>query len=719
MATRRPDYRKRKREEQPAFLDATASVSASQFAGCRLPEIKELFATAAVLPMDANLANVQQPDALQTLQSAGRKQSSRHLRRRVKCFQSRKRHRYPRPGDAQRPAPTSTHRHVRRRHQLRHGHDEWRKEVPSSVAPTEGLNDTERVEAKTVSTTTATSKTIHWMSTHVWHAKRFRMASLFGWRIPILHQNRGCAAARRLCHSSKCLIRDATWCAQPLWIRGASFDAVASILGRLGMQLNNKDVGRTQISGGEGIAHEVDAAPLRAVCPVQWICSSSQPLFRDPVPSGGAATAAASAFFLYLFCHPSARSSLYACLSQAVQEDTSRNTIGPFDGIQGGLTCFQLRGSNDAVTNTYKATCARIFPNVVTQFLDSETPLQQQQQQHGEIVLVPGPPQTQPPAPFALRRVCPRDPTVPANYGVCGWDMLFCPGGAGGEFFAALVLAGGACPVGSTEMAFLALEAEPPCPVFPRDFPDTEQGRQYWSSSSDGRTDDHAAAGRNDAWAYLRRHWEGGEGRIRLPETIVPSLAQVDFSTVLESPTQDKDGSSVVVVRDSFARPLQQALNASGGIITSTAAARGRPKRRKRRSAGKQNCFVKEACPLSAEQQEVHQQFTMSLIDNLSLPAVLLVHIQLVGSGRMKPGGKVIFSSESSIAGYVTAGTFSAARGRYHGLGVVSARCLLKAVLCAGNQRTAMVAPTLLGSKQICLKVSVGDNKSNGVLTLL
>jgi hypothetical protein len=75
----------------PAFLDASASVSASIFGARRLPELKSMYQE---LQQDAN-ANATADPPEQCFQSIGGKTSARHLRRRTTSMHRRIRHRFP------------------------------------------------------------------------------------------------------------------------------------------------------------------------------------------------------------------------------------------------------------------------------------------------------------------------------------------------------------------------------------------------------------------------------------------------------------------------------------------------------------------------------------------------------------------------------------------------------------------------------------------------
>ena len=208
----------------PAFADVTASVIAATFAARRLPELQQVL---PAVVQRASSASRQTSSLLDTrgFQSGGHKASKRHLRRRVTSFQRRQRHRYPTNTNKKTETTTTTttatppssntlqhqqnentkqttrSRRTRRKNkrQLQATHSQWR------WLPTDD-NDSEAITAPT-----------HWIPTHIWHAKRFRMHDLWGWQVPLLHTNRGTQAAVRLVSKDeKCLVQDVTWRVQPV-----------------------------------------------------------------------------------------------------------------------------------------------------------------------------------------------------------------------------------------------------------------------------------------------------------------------------------------------------------------------------------------------------------------------------------------------------------------------------------------------------------------------
>ena len=56
--------------------------------------------------------------------------------------------------------------------------------------------------------------TVRWLETHIWHAKRFHMASLWGHKIPHFPNDKGWRACYRAA-TSKCLMWDFSYLRYP------------------------------------------------------------------------------------------------------------------------------------------------------------------------------------------------------------------------------------------------------------------------------------------------------------------------------------------------------------------------------------------------------------------------------------------------------------------------------------------------------------------------
>ena len=247
--------------------------------------------------------------------------------------------------------------------------------------------------------------------------------------------------------------------------------------------------------------------------------------------------------------------------------------------------------------------------------------------------------------PFCLRRVSLRDTAAKSNnYSACGFDLFLCPVSStvrnleeahAKTIFHNLVLAG-ACPIGLTEEAALQLDCDPPLPLFPRDYPDTVQGKLYWSSNID----------QND-WVQVRNHLEGGGGRIRIKcEEPVPN--SLDWSELVASSASSNAVSSsdpsIVMVREAFADPFRKALARVGYLPSAHHNAADQKDqlltaRRYRRPADMPFCVAAQR-RVKAE-FAAHQQLCQTLSSALTLPAVLLCHVQVLGRGVLRPGARL------------------------------------------------------------------------------
>ena len=227
----------------PAFLDATASVSASTFGARRLPELKNLYFSTRFVEDDKEDSIIHER---KNLLSGGGKRSSRHLRRRTTAVRSKRhRHRYPTanyvgkiPGDGKdewndsQPAfKGETRKSKRKKRSLLEGE---RFQWLFPIAGAQGASSATITDKETAVDDQGSSKVSNksWLVTHLWHSKRFHLLSppandpvFGGWTgIPLVHTNRGPRAALRLSQNkdesrnkvSSVMIRDVTWEAQPL-----------------------------------------------------------------------------------------------------------------------------------------------------------------------------------------------------------------------------------------------------------------------------------------------------------------------------------------------------------------------------------------------------------------------------------------------------------------------------------------------------------------------
>jgi hypothetical protein len=287
-----------------------------------------------------------------------------------------------------------------------------------------------------------------------------------------------------------------------------------------------------------------------------------------------------------------------------------------------------------------------------------------------------------------VRCIRPRDPLQTlTNWVACGLDV-FCSPAKAKQLFLALIL-GGACPIGVSEEAFLATECDPPLPVFPRDFPDTAEGTAYWCKPS-------------FEWHCVRSHWEGGEGRISIPNNELTCPPAVHDVHLTNSSDGVFGGADVVVVRGTFGDPFLAALS---GCAIPTLASTSTCQRRRRRCTGSGALYV-EAPRISAKDFARHQEMCESLLHALSLPAVLLCHVQAAEKGSLVAGSALFpMGDDDVILGYMSSGAFSQSRGRCHGIAVVRAAQFLQAVADSRNRRSCVVVKRLGGTKELHLLI--------------
>ena len=318
---------------------------------------------------------------------------------------------------------------------------------------------------------------------------------------------------------------------------------------------------------------------------------------------------------------------------------------------------------------------------------------------------------------MCIRRVVPRDASISCNWGVCGYD-IYCPPQYSKILFQDFVLHGGACMIGIVEEAYIALESCPPLLVFPRDYPDTPEGQKYWNHSS-------------VEWNFVRHYWEGGGGRIsniqigtldhemKVDVPAVPNHSAkkslqstvIDWKTVLGKMDDDNDSNdqieqnAIVVVRSKdFVQPFQFVLSGctnftneikisdSDQIVVSESDTKSTTtKKRTRRSPSLAN--VVAASPISILQRHNHHLMCQSLIDHLSLPAVLMCSVQLLGKGTFHSGATIYSITVSPPRtrnstgttppplGWVTTGLFSMTRGYCHGIAMIGAKAFIMTIM--------------------------------------
>jgi hypothetical protein len=361
-----------------------------------------------------------------------------------------------------------------------------------------------------------------------------------------------------------------------------------------------------------------------------------------------------------------------------------------------------------------------------------------------------------------------------ANAGVSGWDIL-CPAEYAKPIFLTLEHYGAAV-IGLAEEAALSLEADPPLPCFPRDYPDTRQGQLYWISTQKAANDSIITKERHADWSVVRHFLEGGTGRIRAmpkngrarkeqritktdsdpaakPVQIEQNKTTVTWSNVFANDDDEiSESNDLVVVRGAaFGLPFSQALTFSFAageeeepqhsknrqddepLQEQGQASRGSQKRRRRLSRVRQMGNV----DLATIKQKLkgHAELCTHLSSSLSLPALLFCRIRVCGKGTMSPGDLILITNLSTgemkvplmssqkvpnnllSIGHVTASTFSQNRGYIHGTGIVRAESLLSAAGVELRSKSSSNIRAAKGSKVTFeVKVLVGEKGNSRTL---
>jgi Ribonucleases P/MRP protein subunit POP1/POPLD (NUC188) domain len=658
----------------------------------------------------------------------------------------------------------------------------------------------------------SSSASVNWIPTHVWHAKRFHMLHQHcGWNVPLLHYDRGTKAALRLVGGSghddeeekKCLVQDVTWRMQPLVVvvpiknvtqnnmsllQTALARVIVPPISLLLHGMEGKEEAANVVENddgvvmGQGMIHGVDLFPGAALGPVVWMLRKTPLLVASGETNDGIVSEAASSnMYLYLWVDPSIRESAIEVLNgvtiaiRFVEPSADAEIEGHFEtsavspakylgtcSATEGIAYLQLRGKHTL----------RCLVAALESFVGSSSgptfdlgPLNQivasiaagkanEMSQIGEFKVMSLPSLTtrdngpHPPVnDIILISQCPRDPSLACNYGVCGYDII-CDPSLASALHLALVVKGGACPIGLTEEAALQLECEPPIPIFPRDYPDTQQGKAYWashssltSSSSSSKASTKQQSG-NDNWKTIRTFFEGGkcaisklplltslvflscqrslslwhsgQGRIRQQHAALVPLnwhALVSDSDDIDecriACTDDHsyqyNKKHIVMVRgEAFGQPFVDALigccttakkNTSSFALDDSKT--NKPHRHRRQRRLTQNPTHAVLAPLLSKKQATeHQGYLTKLLESLSLPAVLLCHVQISngGPGTISSGALIHAMDESAVEalGFCTIGAFSPSRGQFYGLAIVGAARLLRALVAS---TTATLSP--------------------------
>ena len=717
MATNKPSSssaspRKRRRRAKSTtptpFLDVTASIVASAFAASRLTEIQQLTNRAIVVDdgtsLKSSLATTTTIPLDETpYQSGGCKTATRHLRRRATSHQSRNRHRYPRGNgpkvhnnDVNNSVPNSRKGRRQKKLLLQAPHRQWTDELTA--------------KAMTIETKT-NNEVVQWLPTHIWHAKRFHMETLFGWKVPMLHTQRGAKAALRLVREEHCVIQDVTWRTRTIEWTVKQDDASNSpaFLSRIISDFRFDNSQADVIQSGQGILHRLDQYPMSALGPIEWM-----------ILPGFKSNNTERITTIRLSVHPALVQTLWEMLTQIIPEKTDN---------QPKVVTFAtlvLRGkkSRECLVNTLQnftpQDLAVHIPTDMPHFgsirLDNLTTVPSN---HLSLQQKADPVQSA--CDLIFTRIAPRSSQHACNWGVCGFQITGPPDDLA-RVFHELVVKGQACPIGIVEESHLQLECDPPLLHFPRDFVDTPSGHDYWKAEV------------GNEWYAIRQWQEGGLGRIR-PASSFPSVSFANlFSNnhvgdVIDGSDDPKGSSettpSIVVVRGAFGQPIWDLLQHSSTPAApqpfNSSEAHSDRKLKRRRPSGNPTNVVR--LPIAAASWRAqYQAQCATLRQSMTLPALLLAHVRVEGSGVVTPGMTLHFFEKDSkdplVLGYVLSGAASHHRGRSHGMAAVAASAFLQAMestssMPSGHPHQGFVSvPNIkTGARVTSLLVPVGQGK--------
>lgn len=572
-----------------------------------------------------------------------------------------------------------------------------------------------------------------------------------------MHCNRGSRAALRLA-IEKCTVQDATWevdgCALVLRVqRSQNCDKKSLMLGLVGLLqricgadsqfLRDEDVLRGN-EMGEGLIYEVDSFPMNLIGPASFLFEGDS-----------------DAASVSIMVHPSFRLKVMSLLESIILDSdgldgtisskplallrirgaTSLPTLVESLSIERELLIGSCTNQDDVKEDSDEVLshCSLVHCNAPSSFTNDTLLLESTSTKIDTFISGSKVNQIlikshQPNAHLHDKQ--------PSNNTACsGFDIL-CHPSIAINLFQSLVL-NGACSIGLTEDTRIQLESSPPLSVFPRDYPDTEEGKNYWEGL---HSNDVPKNSTSQDWDVIRTYLEAPWGRITSLKKVLQNHCQAKHAEYDESgkvqdesiepsdrlvssietlgqkaatiqwgclvPTSQNQTGSVIVVRGSFGDPFLSILNSYGKLKSSHSMNTTKHKKRRRYKA------VIKASPLSKEESEAHFNVCQNLLNALSLPAVLKCEIYCDGKGTLETGdllfplydssddsdGEDSLEKDDGIIplGVVTAGGFSPSRGTCHGIGFVGASRFIGALM---NSSVDGMGMKLDGSTKMMLKV--------------
>ncbi|GFH59733.1 hypothetical protein CTEN210_16209 [Chaetoceros tenuissimus] len=691
--------------DPPSFLDADSTITASKYAATRLHEMKSLWCSF----LEKSTPNANEESYYK---SKGCTISNRHLRRRTGSHNRRKRHRYPQGNELESKGNSRKTRRKPKLLQEKHSH--WQN-------------------------TNVESEESNWLTTHLWHTKRFRMSpplSIYNnWCIPLGHTNRGTKAALRLANA-KSTVQDATWNigGQAFILKSKKVDDLIQVVEMIcggsrthsASFLENEDV-IDGLEAADGYIYELNSFPKGILGPATFlfgkegssdmhfvrilvhvgimdrfksILSITLDSLKDSLDIQQSKTAASLLRIRGAQATTVLKTALKFGIGDNLKEgdmpDDLHTHFNHGSIISGTLTKIKVStfhgGENALKTSEGITMNGDQFVNELT-----DTELKHSDIERNTLALISQLPNGK----------------SSSNTVVSGWDIL-CHSSQTREIFLALTNVAGACAIGFIEDSMFRMEAEPPLPIFPRDYPDSNIGEDYFK-------------GDNPEWKILRYCIEEGIGGGRVktglnrllrdcikekdddktkksihPSSISRKLTQSQFDwDSLFSQNESDSATNHVLVRGDLVAPFIDALMQFGETYFHSLEQKNQNDRRpRRRTRSPTDLIVLPPCP--KEKFEQHQLNCSNLLKSMSIPALLRVFVEVQGRGTACSGMKIL--SNDKMLGYITVGGFSQQRGKSHGVGIISSLAFLTALSSCGQgsffcQRNSEIS--LIGLKVI------------------
>lgn len=681
----------------PQFLDADDTITAAKFGARRLPEIKSLWRSFTQESAAKNVNAVAHDCDTSYYESKGCTVSNRHLRRRTGSHIRKRRYRFGSVKTDNLPVLESKPKVRRSRRKqiiLQQNRSTWQTNIDSDS---------------------------HWIKTHLWHTKRFYMSpplSIFrNWCIPLGHSNRGAKAAQRLVKTSA-TVQDATWTinGQTMIIKSSSkeslIDILVSICGRQKAQSAPFLTSARVLEGmeaGYGFIYDIKSAfPAGMIGPATFIFGFDEESYWVSILSDVTLIEKLNSMvqevlnsFEQTVTKDSIATQHKAKALLRVRGNKSTSTIArsiKFQSISQPLHSEPyldwtiLQQSNEVHTKLNHGTVIQVYLN---RKLSTEVPSIDEHVADKHIARVNEHFDTQKTITpvtadsILLISQCPNQimdrsgsSLCAGNSAIAGWDIL-CEPDLGVEIFLGLNNEG-ACSISLTEASSMCMEAKPPLPLWPRDYPDTSIGRLYWSNDNiewnmiRSCVEEGLKGGRiNSKLKHFQR--KQNNETVKSHETLSSELLDegINWNNVISTEDNNDSTASSIVVRGNFIAPFHQVLSSWNSGQGHSHSQKKNKKHRPRRKVRPTSKFVISP-PLSADKVDQQKGMCISLSQSLSFPALLRCHLLIEGNGSIS-AGMVITDIHQSIGvlGYVSSGAFSPGRGACHGVGFIVAKKFL------------------------------------------